>query len=89
MACSIKRDSNSGPTRRRTASGRYTSFMPMNPKSTRRAKPASHHATDEAVRVPLTDADIARIDAICAEPTPPLTDHMIKAIERYRKHLRA
>lgn len=34
--------------------------------------------------IPLTDADVARIDAICDAP-PQITDHMRAAINRHRQ----
>lgn len=40
---------------------------------------------DDLVRVVLlSNADIARIDEICENP-PPITEHMLAAIEHYAK----
>lgn len=94
MAIKKSSDANDKLTRKRTgwslrgrkelvekASGRLV-------KMARRIKAVSPHVAEAPVRIPLTDADMARIDAICAEP-PAVTDPMRAAIDAHRKRLRA
>jgi len=54
----------------------------------RAEQPSTAHRPAAPVRVALTDADIARIEEICAHP-PAVTEHMRTAIERNRRLVRA
>lgn len=94
MAGKKTSDANDKPTRKRTAGsvrGRVEFVEKSGSrrvKTARRAKASATHVPEGPVRLPLTDADMARIDAICAEP-PAVTDHMRAAIEAHRKLVRA
>lgn len=87
-------DATAKPTRKRTVRSAHSRMEFLGKtgrtraKSSLSAKASTKHLPEGPVRVRLTDADVVRIDEICAKP-PAVTDHMRTAIEAYRKLIRA